>query len=290
MVYKVLNINDVDFNLNDNVATIGFFDGVHLGHQKLIKMLDDIKGDMETTVITFESHFNKRSLTLFEDKIDLLNGYGVDNIIIIANSFLNFNSSRDEFVSFLKSLNINKIVCGDDFRYGSSALGDVAHLKLSFDVDVVSYETDSFGKISSSDIRGCLDDGLIKEANAKLSREHFITGVVVRGDQIGREIDFPTANINTDAYLPNDGVYVTKTIINGKIYLSLTNIGTRPTVNGHSLRVETHILDFSEDIYGVNIKVLFVDKIRNEVKFSSLEELKKQIIKDVESTRKFYGN
>lgn len=290
MVYKVLNINDIDFKLDDNVATIGFFDGVHLGHQKLINILDEIKGVNQTTVITFESHFNKRSLTLFEDKIDLLKSYGVDNIIIIANSFLNFNSSHNEFVAFLKNLNIKQIVCGDDFRYGSNADGDVVHLKQSFDVIVADYETDQFGKISSSDIRSCLDQGLVEVAAAKLSREHFITGVVVRGDQIGREINFPTANINTDAYLPNDGVYVTKTIINDKIYLSLTNIGTRPTVNGHNLRVETHILDFNEDIYGINIKILFVRKIRDEVKFSNLEELKTQIKKDVESAREFYGN
>ena len=290
MVYEVKDIKNIDFELSDCIATIGFFDGVHLGHQFLLNHLNNKKKSLKTTVITFETHFNKESLTTFEAKLLMLENNNVDDVVVVANNKDNFNVSKEDFVVFLKKLNIKSIVCGDDFKFGYQASGNVEFLKIFFEVDIVNYKNDINGKIASRDIRQHLDDGNIEMVSQKLGRPHFICGTVQRGDQIGRTINFPTANINSNFYVPCNGVYVTKTFINDTIYLSLTNIGTRPTVDGNQKRIETHILDFDEDIYGVEIKVEFIQRIRNEEKFIDLDELKSQIKKDILKAKEYHGN
>ncbi|MGL5021418.1 MAG: bifunctional riboflavin kinase/FAD synthetase [Mycoplasmatales bacterium] len=290
MVYEIKDIKKIDFELSECIATIGFFDGVHLGHQFLLKHLNNKKKNLKTTVITFDTHFNKESLTSFDAKVLMLENNNIDNILLIANNKDNFNVSKEDFVAFLKKLNIKSIVCGDDFKFGYQASGNVDFLKKFFEVDIIDYKNDINEKISSRDIRQHLDDGNIEMVSQKLGRAHFISGIVQRGDQIGKTINFPTANINSNFYVPNNGVYLTKTLINDRIYLSLTNIGTRPTVDGNQKRIETHILDFDEDIYGVEIKVEFIKRIRSEEKFSDLDELKSQIKKDVLKAKEYRGN
>lgn len=287
-ITKINNLSEVEHRECPCDVTIGFFDGVHLGHKALINTLE--KSSNKKVIITFEHHPTKSNLMSLDEKIYLLSKFDVDELIVISLLGSNQKVTAEQFIEFLKKICVKTISVGADFRFGFKASGDVSMLEQNFKVNICEFAKIDGEKISSMKIREALSAGNIDLCNSLLGRDYQITGKVVQGDQIGRTINFPTANIESEIYLPSNGVYATITLIENKIYNSVTNIGRRPTVNGTEDRIETHILDFNEDLYGKKITVMFKKKLRNEQKFSSLEELKKAITNDIEKVEDYYGN
>lgn len=194
----------------------------------------------------------------------------------------------EEFIeNLIKNYNVRGIVVGFNYRFGHKNKGDVKLLKELCDLKglelyVIEPFTYKSEVVSSTRIRKALSEGELEDANNMLGRYFSLNGEVVSGKKIGRTINFPTANLknNDEIILPKIGVYYTNVEVNGEIYKGITSVGNNPTVNGKNTTVETHILNFDEDIYGKHIKLYFISKIRNEKKFNSLEELKEQLIKD----------
>lgn len=278
---------------------LGNFDGVHLGHSKLIKaMIRDIN-DSKTnpSILLFNKHpkevlFGKSPevLTSFEDKEKILAAFGVKTIYKVDFTEEFRMLSPEDFVKkfLVEKLNVESVYVGFDYRFGFKASGDVETLKLlgrkyHFKVNVIEAVYDKDNILSSTEIRSLIRDGNIGLVNEMLGRNYKITGKVVHGNKIGRTLGFPTANIELDTnyQIPKIGVYKTQTIIDKKSYLSLTSIGTNPTVGGDVVKLESYILDFDNDIYGEKIEVEFLEYIRGEMYFSNLEDLKQQMQKDV---------
>ncbi len=300
-----INIPDIKSS-KKNIVTIGTFDGVHLGHKKIIdRLLKSSKAEnLESTVLTFSEHprsvlkqdKNISLLNTTDEKIQLLQKLGLDNLVI-----LDFESiaelSGEEFVKniLVDKLNIQKIIIGYDHRFGKNRSSDIHDLiyfgkKYHFDVEQISAEELNDITISSTKIRNAISNGDIKLANSYLGYNFFFSGKVTQGKQLGRTIQFPTANIeiqNSQKITPKTGVYVVKGEWNGKESLGMMNIGYRPTVNGTSLSIEVHFLDINEDLYNKEITIYILDFIRDEKKFNSLEELKEQLQKDKNRTLAF---
>ena len=283
------------------IVTIGTFDGVHLGHRKIIELMkrDAEKYEGETVLITFYPHprivlhadsKNLKFINTQKRKIDLLERAGVDHLIIIefTREFSRLNSSvfiKDYLVDKIKT---KKLIIGYDHHFGKNRLGDFSTLydlgyKYGFEVEKLPAQNVENVAISSTKIRRALNEGKIKVANALLGYEYSITGIVVSGQKIGRTIGFPTANIDLkDEYklVTANGVYACRIEYDGKIYLGMGNIGLRPTVNHSNLTIEVNIFDFDKEIYDESITIFFVDRIRDEVKFENLEGLRTQLQQD----------
>lgn len=287
-VIYIEDLSNVDVVLPETTATIGFFDGVHKGHQALIKKL--VSGGDKSLVITFDYHPYKRPLISLSEKIELLSKFDIDYCVVIMMNEHNQQLKEDCFIKVLKKLNITKFLVGSDVGFGHKAKGDLALLSSEFDVEVFPYLSDKYGKICSSTIRSLIDDLEFDKVNAYLGYEYQITGTVQKGRQIGRTINFPTANILTENYIPKNGIYVTRAVVGGFEYQAVTNIGYQPTVGGDEVIIETHILDFDGDIYGEKISIKFKKRLRCEVKFNSIDELKEQIKLDVINAREYYGD
>ena len=295
-------------NLNNEhqpcVASIGNYDGVHLGHQHVIATLLD-HGErlgVATTVITFEplakEYFMPMSvarLTSVEERAELLFAQGVDQVLCI-----DFNA---DFASYeprafvqnvlIDGLAIRHLSVGDDFRFGKQRAGDFSLLKemgLLNSFDVTSHNTFELegARVSSGRIRAALADGDFTMAAQLLGRSYAISGKVSMGQQLGRTIDYPTANIVLDDVLmPINGVFaVNIELQSGERQLGVANIGNRPTVDGKENRLEVHIFDFEQDLYDQNLRVTPVEKIRNELKFDTFDDLKQQIQKDAAQARR----
>lgn len=288
---------NIDQEQNTAVA-IGNFDGFHSGHEELIKKIKNIT-DQKSVIFSFYPHPKTvitgqmvKEIFTKNEKIELAKKIGID--IFIEYPFdLEFAKTTPEHFVYeilVRRLKCKTLVVGCDYKFGKNRNGDINSLeilckKYNIDFFVLSDSLYNGKKISSSIIRDYIEDGRITEANKMLSKTFFITGKVIKGMQIGRTINFPTANIlwEENKLIPQKGVYSTTIKIEGIIYKSITNIGTRPTVNGSNISIETHILDFDEDIYHKEVVIYFEKKIRDEKKFSSLEDLKEQIAKDVAS-------
>lgn len=269
-------------------AAIGNFDGVHLGHQKLIHEAK-LHGE-KSAVLTFLPHpsvFLKKIkdyplLTPMNIKKDIIESLGVDYLIILEFNDLVAKYTKEEFMCILKRLNIDSIVCGYDFTFGYKALGNISDLKKEFHVyEISKYLLDDI-RVSSRYIRELLSSGNIFDANRMLGRNYTIRGRVIYGSQKGRLIGFPTANVLHEGYyLPKNGVYFVSIIYKNKKYFGMCNIGHNPTFNFQSeLRVEVHIFDMNLNIYDETIDVNFLDNIRDEKRFMSVEELKEQLESD----------
>lgn len=278
------------------VIATGYFDGVHQGHRYLIRTLVDaarVRGD-ESMVITFHPHpravlqkeaSNFRLLSSREEKKALLKSLGVDIVeeIEFTKAFAGLTAS--EYLDFLASrYGCKAIVLGYDNRFGSDSLSSeqIAEIAASKGIEVIRPE--AVGTISSTKIRKALECGDCREASAMLGRAYSIHGVVVSGNRLGRTIGFPTANIRPCDPLkaiPAGGVYLCRVKCLANEYFGMTNIGRRPTVtSSEEVVIETHIFDFNEDIYSLEITVEFLERIRDEVRFSSMDELKIQLAKD----------
>lgn len=264
-----------------NKIAIGYFDGVHKGHQKILSQLDE-----NDLIITFLNNFKDQDIYPVEDKIVLLKQY-CPNIVIFDLKAIK-KDSKSKFINYLKEFEPQQIITGEDFRFGYKASGSVADLEKHFDVVVVKTMIRTGERISSSRIRQALKDGDIKEAREMLTRPYEITKLVVKGNGKGSEIGIPTINFLVDKHhnLLRNGVYQSKVHIDGKTYKGVTNIGTRPTFDGEEKTIETHIIDFNQDIYGKLVTVELIKFIRDEQKFDSVNELVSQIKKDINQVKK----
>lgn len=266
--------------------TLGNFDGLHLGHMKLVNRLIDIaaKTGRGSLVYVIENCEHDRILTK-EQQACILENAGVDYVL--------FRKFTDEFKrikaeAFLdklkKRFNVGAVVVGDDYKFGNNKEGGISCIRNFFDVDIVKRVDD----ISSTSIRNSILKGDVSLANKMMGREFLIEGKVVEGRKIGRKIGFRTANQKKPdgIIIPKVGVYKTRTKYNNNIYNSITNIGTNPTVGALCKNsIETNILDFEEDIYGKVIEVSFIERIRGEKKFARISDLQRQIEKDVQKIK-----
>ena len=291
----------INFSTNrKTIITIGTFDGVHLGHQSILKKLAEAKenGIYETLLLTFFPHprmvlqqdTSIKLLNTIDEKAELLDKFGIDNLIIHPFDSAFSNLSAEEFVKeiLIDRLNIHKIIIGHDHRFGKNRTADISDLilfgkKYGFEVEQINaHEIDEIA-ISSTKIRKALMEGNIKLANQFLGYSYFISGKVIEGKKIGRTLGFPTANIQiNESYklLPKNGVYIVSSEINDILYFGMMNIGNNPTLGENEQSIEVHYFDMSENIYNKKLKISILEHIRDEQKFNSLTELQAQLEKD----------
>lgn len=277
---------------------LGSFDGIHKGHLTLMREVIKLsqKNDAKSMVYTFKNHpltiiskTSKPKIIMSNDKkIEVLKNMGIDIVCLeVFDRKLMAMEPKSFIEMLLNKFNAKGIVIGFNYRFGYKNKGDIILLKklskeLNFELIVMKPYKEDGNVISSSLIRELIAKGKIEQANKLLTRPFELDGIVVHGKKIGRTIGFPTVNLsyNEEIILPKIGVYFTNVIIDNKIYKGITNVGNNPTVNGDNITVETYILNFSKDVYGKKIKVYFLERIREQEKFESLEILKKQLEKD----------
>lgn len=292
------------------MVTIGTFDGVHLGHKKVIaKIISNAQQlNCEGTVLTFFPHPRMviqnveplKLLNTIEEKKLLLESFGIANLIIHPFNKEFSQLSAEDFVKkiLVEQLQIQKIIIGYDHRFGTNRSADINDLivfgkKYGFEVEQIEAQEIDEIAISSTKIRTSLEDGAITLANEYLGYYYFFSGTVVKGNQIGRTIDFPTANIQIDEeykLIPKNGVYFVKSKINNKPVFGMMNIGTRPTVEGKNQTIEVHFFDFDQDLYDKKITIEMIGFIREELKFESVESLKNQLHKDKQICKNYINN
>jgi len=285
---KIYNIHQKIKIEKGLVIGIGKFDGVHLGHQKLIKKIISIskRKNKIPAVFTFKNFPLESYITPFEEKISLLKKYGIE-ICIWSNFEEIKNWDGEKFIEFLIKIGVKEIVVGFNFKFGKDRKWDVDLLKdiskkYGFSVNIVNaFEIDG-EVVNTSKIKKFLREGNIERANKFLGRHFSIKGKVVAGSGRGKKIGFPTANILLDEKIEiGQGVYAGYVFYKGEKYKGGMNVGNCPTFGEKRKRVEVYIFDFEQEIYGETIEVFFLKKIRDEIKFSSIDELKKQIKKDI---------
>ena len=296
--------------IKKTVVTIGTFDGVHLGHRKILqKVIQSAKElNCESVVLTFFPHpqifLNENSdikmLNTMEEKIKNLDSLGLDNLIIHPFDKEFSSLSAEEFVKefLVEKLNVKKIIIGYDHRFGknrSANFDDLVVLakKYNFDVEQITAEELNEIAISSTKIRNAILTNNFKLAEEYLNYQYFFSGVVTKGKQLGGTLDFPTANlILAEKYklLPKNGVYIVNCWYNNILFEAMMNIGNRPTVNGTNQTIEVHIFDFDEDIYNKTLKIIPLKFLREEKKFNSLTELKNQLSIDKFDALSFFKN
>ncbi|BAX79730.1 bifunctional riboflavin kinase/FAD synthetase [Labilibaculum antarcticum] len=292
-----------DFSAINPVVTIGTFDGVHLGHRKVIRRLQELaqKVKGETVIFTFYPHprlvlnpedNGLRLINTLEEKKVLLEAAGIDHLVVYPFTKEFSKLTYVEFVEqiLVKQLGMKYLVVGYDHRFGHNREGKYEDLKmfadkLNFKIERQDVLNMDAINVSSTKVRTAISEGDIQMANKYLGYRFFIKGDVIDGKKLGHTIGFPTANIDPqESYklVPKDGVYAVKVDVDDKIYLGMLNIGVRPTVNNQldNRSIEVHILDFNQDIYYKNITIHFYQRIRNEQFFASLDELKAQLAKD----------
>lgn len=299
------DFNKISLDRGRIVATIGEFDGIHLAHQKLILKATTIakQKHLKSAAITFYPHpdyvLNYRGyegyLTEFEEKVKIFESYNIDYLIVLDFSKDLMVKTKEEFYDNYLS-NFSYLVVGYDFKFGNKGLGDVDYLKDKlgkdriFVIDEVKY--DSINKISSNVIRTYLKEGQVENANRLLGYPYSFYGRVEKGAHIGTTMGCPTANVDLsdEKFIPRCGVYSAKVLLNNKVYNGILNIGANPSINLlKKPRLEVHIFDFNEDIYGKTIKIEIYHFIREEIKFSSKEDLACQIEKDRKYCIKLLG-
>jgi riboflavin kinase/FMN adenylyltransferase len=294
------NINDFE-PIKNAVVTIGTFDGVHIGHRKIIAKLQELAKEIngETVILTFFPHprmilnpedQDLKLITTIDEKAELLEGLGIDHLIVTPFSRDFSNLSALEYIHdiLVARIGVKKIVIGYDHRFGKDRKGgleDLQRLSKEFEYDVIEIPEQDINDVavSSTKIRAALLNDEVDLANQYLGYSFFITGRVIRGDQIGRQIGYPTANILVgESYklIPADGIFAVTVNVGEDTYTGMAYIGHRPTVNGMSRNIEVNIFDFDKDIYDQNIRLNFHHFVRSDIKFSSLDELKSQLAQD----------
>lgn len=296
-----------DFKSNSRtIVTLGTFDGVHIGHKKILERLVENAKKLycESLVLTFFPHprmvlqndSDIKLLNTISEKTVLLENSGLDNLIIHPFDEKFSNLSAEEFVKniLVDVFKIKKIIIGHDHRFGKNRSADIYDLVAfgqlyDFEVEQISPQEVDEIAVSSTKIRNALHNGTVKLANNYLGSNYSISGKVVKGKQLGRTIGFPTANIEVQELyklIPKNGVYVVQSFWNNAVIFGIMNIGFNPTVAGEKQTIEVYFFNFNEDIYGQNISISFIDRLRDEQKFDSLENLKEQLFKDQEAGMK----
>ena len=283
------------------VITIGTYDGVHIGHQKILKQVVALANKQGYTpvVLTLFPHPRMvlqkedsiKLLNTIEERIELLKSLGVKEVIVKKFTKAFANLSAKDYVKqiLVDELNAKHIVIGYDHHFGKNRSANINDLRVfadlyDFKVKEISAQDLKEVTVSSTKIRTALNSGEVDLANSYLGYNFFITGTVVKGKELGRTIDFPTANINVTAtykLIPSDGVYVVKSIIENQTVFGMMNIGTNPTVDGKTRSIEVHYFNFNQDIYNAELKIEFLKRLRSEQKYENLEALKMQLQKDM---------
>ena len=306
-VYRHIN----EFSSKRNVVlTTGIFDGVHLGHKKIIDQVVQIaqKINGESVLLTFFPHprmvlypesNDLKLLNTIDERLELLRQTGIDHLIIHPFSMEFSRITSLDFVRdiLVNKLNTKKLVIGYDHHFGKNREGSFEHLKeygplYGFEVEEIPAQEIQQINISSTKIRKSLLIGEIQAANQFLGYHYFINGTVVEGSQIGRQIGFPTANIEVDEdykLIPANGVYAVKIKIEDNNYSGMLNIGTRPTIKEGDVTIEVNIFNFNQEIYNKPIRIEFFEKIRNEVKFNELTELQQQLNHDKQKVLQLFA-
>lgn len=296
-IQRIKDYKDIT-NAKDSVLVLGYFDGLHRGHKALFDKAKEIakRDNLALTVLTFNesprlalSRFTSDlllSLTSPEKRYEKFAEYGVDYLYLIDfTSTFSKLSAKNFLENYIKQLRAKTIVVGFDYKFGHDRK-DAIDLAQQFngEVVVVPEVQDNGEKISSTRIRQLIFDGNIKEVNRLLGYNFSTRGIVVHGDARGRTIGFPTANLAPidNVFLPGDGVYVSDVIVNGKSYRAMTSVGKNVTFGGTELRLEANIFDFKDEIYGETVEIIWLDKIRNMVKFAGADELIEQLKSDKE--------
>jgi riboflavin kinase/FMN adenylyltransferase len=289
------------------VLTIGTYDGVHFGHQQIIKRLNDIAQEIdgESILLTFDPHprlvlhpndDKLKLISTIDEKEELLETFGLNHLVIaeFSKDFASMEASEYVDKILIQNFHPTKIVIGYDHHFGKDRKGNIDLLrqlstKYNYEVEEISAQTLDEIKVSSTKVRNFLLDGNIKEANKLLAHPFLIKGKVIHGDKIGRVLGFPTANIeisNPHKLIPASGVYAVKIKIQNQFYKGALSIGCRETVFDNSkLTIEVFVLDFDSDLYNQSLDIVFVDYLRPQIKYENWDLLKVQIEKDVDAVR-----
>ncbi len=301
-VFKSLNSIEID---RPTAIALGTFDGVHLGHQAVINQMitSAEKANLAKTIVTFDAvpkqHGKAPSLLMSaEEKLAMFAKMDVDNVIILTFNQQLKTMSRDDFYLLLRENILARVIAvGEDFRFGYKAEGDVFYLEQQtlndgIDLHIVEIVKNDEEKISSTAIREALISGNIAKANTMLGHAHFFKGIVKTGKKMGAKLGFATANLTVETYMTTvkAGVYITETKIGDTTYRSVSNVGYNPTFEQNEFNIETHILDFNKELYGEIISVSFLKRLRDEMRFESLDSLCKQIETDVEMARTYFND
>ena len=299
------SIEEFQAKPNFSVVTSGMFDGVHLGHQKIIQRICSLakENDGESVLITYWPHprlvLSKENdiqlLSSLGEKAEELEKLGVDHLLCIPFTKEFANLSSEDFVQkiLIETLHTKILVIGYDHHFGKNREGNYAYLEnkiqdYTFSLEEIPMQDIENKVISSTLARDLIKSGDVKEASTYLGRNYSIKGEVVHGQKIGSRLGFPTANIKLDfgqKLLPKDGVYAVRVLVNGEEKGGMLNVGFRPSVKGLGRKIEVHLFDFDENLYGKNLKIYFLDRVRDEVKFETLEALKTQLQKDKEKVK-----
>lgn len=287
-----------DIIQDETYIALGSFDGLHKGHISLINKTKELSKETKrkSMLFTFRNHplsiINKeRTPKLIMDnntKLVFLDKLGIDIVCLANFNRVLMEMSRENFIeNLIQYYNVKGIIVGFNYRFGYKNLGDVSFLsklsnKIGFELNIIDDVKYKGETVSSSKIRNLIEEGNIEKANFLLSHPYILCGDVVFGNKIGRTIEFPTINLNYNKkyIIPKGGVYYTNVEYDGFLYKGITNIGYNPTVHNNKLSIETHILGFSNDIYGKSVKIFFIKRIRDEIKFENINELKNQLKKD----------
>ena len=291
-------------------VTVGTFDGVHIGHQKILKRVVNLattNGYLPVVLTLFphprmvlQTDETIKLLNTIDERIEMLKLHGIKDVIVkeFTTEFADL-SAKDYVKNILvDELNVKQIVIGYDHRFGKGRSANIKDLKkyaikYNFEVEEISAQEIEEVTVSSTKIRKALEKGLVDVANSYLGYNYFISGTVIKGKGLGRTLDFPTANIHikeTYKLIPCDGVYVVRSRIGGSIVYGMMNIGTNPTVDGKTRSIEVHFFNFNNDIYNQNLRIEFLNRLRSEQKFSNLDALKSQLKNDMRNALEYIEN
>lgn len=282
------------------MVTLGTFDGVHIGHRKIVDRLVNHAGelDCESVILTFfphprmvlQQHSDLKLLNTVDEKAALLAKAGLDNLVIHPFDKAFSQMEAEDFVSdiLVDGLRVQKIIIGYDHRFGRNRTASIKDLEAfglqyGFEVEQIPAQTIDEVSVSSTKIRAALESGNIKLANVALGYEYFFSGTVIHGKKLGRTIGFPTANlhpVDEHKLIPASGVYLIEADLGGAVRHGLMNIGTRPTVGGTERSTEVYLFDFDSDLYGRTLRISFLERLRDEQKFASVDDLKAQLGRD----------
>jgi riboflavin kinase/FMN adenylyltransferase len=309
----IVHRNIEDFEGREPVVTVGIFDGVHQGHKYIVEKLVSAarERNRKSVLVTLWPHPKKvlnqpeggvKLITTLDEKTKILSRYPIDHLVILEFTKEFSELTYCEFVQFflVEKLNISHLIFGYNHRFGKNREGDFEKIRtcarqFNFSIEKLDPFFVDDRRISSSLIRQALMDGQVDQANQYLGHSYFLTGKVAGGSKVGRSIGFPTANIVPDIpdkLIPGDGVYAVEAVIEGKVQQGMLNIGKRPTVNNNAdlTTIEVHIFDFEKNIYKQPLEVRFIGRIRNEMKFRSMNELRLQLAEDKEVAYKILAS
>lgn len=293
------------FEIKDNhhtVVTIGTFDGVHVGHRKIIRKLvaNANANNLRSTILTFFPHprmvlqqsSDLKLLNTLDEKKEILAATGLEQLIIHPFTIEFSRMTAEEYVKdvLVGALQAKKVIIGYDHRFGRNRTATIEDLKVygeryGFDVEQISVEEVDEVSVSSTKIRKALAVGDIETANQYLGYSYMLSGIITRGKGLGRQLEFPTANLHIEEpykLVPENGVYVVKSQLGSREVFGMMNIGYNPTVDGKEKTIEVHFFDFDEDLYEKPVRVSLLHRLRDETRFDSLDELKQQLRKDKE--------